>query len=51
MVDPRHKIARGAFTVDECPVKGCKYIPKHYVDYVRHMWNVHHEDVQDRSGK
>lgn len=51
MPSPLNKIAQGAYKVDWCPIKKCDYIPKHYADYVLHMWRVHREDVQDRSGK
>ncbi len=51
MPDPRNRIAQGAYEVEECPVEGCTYVPKHYADYVIHMWKVHREDVQDRGTK
>lgn len=47
---PLSKIAQGAFSVDKCPVEKCKYIPKNYADFVRHMWRVHNEDVHDWEG-
>jgi hypothetical protein len=49
MRDPLSKIAQGAFDVDECPVKGCDYIPRHYAGLVMHMRDEHDEDVHEKE--
>jgi hypothetical protein len=47
--NPLSKIAQGAFDVDICPEKGCKYVIESYQHWVVHMWKVHKINIMDEE--